>query len=66
MISEGFDYNKLPYLPYVFIQRGLRKHCRPRSNAASHGLGSKLFAIHPAILYTYTGSKMDLLKRSIR
>ena len=66
MISEGFDFINLPYLTYVFVQRGLRKQCRPRSNAASHGSESTLFAIHPAILYTYTGSKMNLLKRSIR
>ena len=64
----GVDLILLPYLLYVVGQTGLRKQCRPRSDAAERGVwsGSTLFATQPAILHTFTGSKMDFLKRSIR
>ena len=63
---RGFDLIILPYLLYVFGQTGLSKQCRPRSDATERGVwsGSTLFAIHPAIMHTFSGSKMDLLKRS--
>ena len=65
---KGFDLIILPYLLYVFGQTGLNKQCRSRSDAAKRGVWSRstLFATHPAILRTFTGSKMDLLRRSIR
>ena len=67
-ISEGLDLIILPYLLYVFGQTSLGKQCRPRSDAAERGVWSRstLIATHPAILHTFTGSKMDLLKRRIR
>ena len=66
--AEGCDLIILPYLLYVFGQTVLSKQCRPRSDAAERGVwsGSTLFATHPAILHTFTGSKMDLLKRSTK
>ena len=66
---RGFElpYFKLPYLIYVFGQTGLSKQCRSRSapqNAASdQGLH---FLPPPAILHTFTGGKMDLLKISVK
>ena len=64
-VSKGLDFFKLPYVLYVFIQTSLSKQCRPRSNAAEHGVWSHstLFTTQPAILHTFTGSNMD---RSIR
>ena len=66
-ISVGvwFDYN---IVLYEFGQTGLSKQCRPGSDTTEHGVwsGSTLFATHPAILHTFTGIKMDLLKRGIR
>ena len=61
-----FDLIKLPYL-LTYSDR-LGKQFRPRSDAAKHGIwsGSTLFATHPTILHTFTGSKMDLFKRRIR
>ena len=48
-------------------QTGLSKQCRSRSDAAKRGVrsGSTLFATYPAILQTFTGVKMGLLKRGI-
>ena len=69
MISErlvvGVDWIKLPYILYVIGQTGLSrlsKQCKPRSDAAERGVwsGSTLFAPHPVIVYTFTGSKMDV------
>ena len=62
---RGVDLIILPYLLYVFGKTGLSKQCR--SDAAERGVwsGSALFTTHPAILHTFTGSKMDLLKRSM-
>ena len=63
----GFDLIILPCLLCVYGQTSLSKQCRHRSDAAQCGVwsGSTLFATHPAILHTFTNSKMDLLKRSI-
>ena len=59
----------LPYLLYVFGQTGLSNSVdsdqTPR-NAASDQSLLCLPPTHLAILHTFTGSKMDLLKRSIR
>ena len=46
-----FRLIKLPYFLYVFGKTGLRKQCRPRSDAAD--------ATQSAILYTIIGCKMD-------
>ena len=45
---------------HVFGQKGLRKQCRPRSDAA------ELFVTPPAILHTLTSSKMDLFKKKYK
>ena len=64
MISEGVRFHliSLPYLLFVFGKTGLRKQCRP-SDVWS---GPAQFATRIAILHTFIGSKMDLLKRNIR
>ena len=66
--SEGFDLIILSYLLYVFGKTGLAKQCRSRSDATERGVwsGSTLFCTHQTILHTFTGSKVDLLKRSLR
>ena len=71
MISEGrgewgVDLIKLAYLLYVFGKTTMSKKCRPTSDATERGVwsGPTLFATPPAILYTFIGNKMDLLKRS--
>ena len=58
----------LPYLFYIFRQTALSKQCRPRFDAAECGVwsGFTLLATNQAILHTFTGSKMGLLKRRIR
>ena len=58
------DLFKLAYLLYVFGKTSLSKQCRPRSDAVHRSVwsGSTLFATHPAILYTFIGNKMNLLK----
>ena len=63
----GFYLIILPYFLYVFGQTGLNKQCRPRSNSAERGVwsGSTLFASHPAIVHTFTDSKIHLLESSI-
>ena len=58
-LLRGFDFIMLPYLFYVFGQTGLSKQCCSRSDAADCGVWSG-FATHPAILHTFTSSKMDL------
>ena len=65
---EEVDLIKLPYLLYVFREKGLSKLCRPRSVAAERGVWSRstLFAKHPAFLQTFMSSKMDMLKRNTR
>ena len=54
----------IPYLPYVFGQTGLSKQYRPRWDAAEHGVssGSTLFATHPAVLDTTSGSELYWFK----
>ena len=66
-LLRGLQFNTLLTL-YVFGQTTLGKQYRPRSDAAECGVwsGSTLFATHPAISHIFTGSKMDLLKRSTR
>ena len=58
-MSEGVRFSHITVL-YIFGQTGLSKQCRPRSDAAKRGVwsGSTLLATHPAILYTFTGSKL--------
>ena len=34
----GFDFNQITEFSYVFELTGLRKHCRPRSDAAERDL----------------------------
>ena len=66
---RGVQFNYITVLILcIFGQIGLSKQCRPRYDAAECHiwLGSKLFATHPAILHIFTGSKMDLLRRSVR
>ena len=54
--SAGQGLIILSYLLYIFGKTGLKKQCRPRSDTT-----------HRAIWHTFTGSKMDLLKKkSIR
>ena len=50
------------YLPKLMGQTGLSKQCTPRSNAMECGIlsWSVFFDIHPDILDTLTGSKIDL------
>ena len=66
--SEGFDLIISPYLHYVFGQTGLRKQCRPRSDAAECVVWSEFtrFATNQAILHTFTSGKFGLLKRIIK
>ena len=52
-----------PFLLYVFGQTGLSKQCRLQNAASDQGLHYLLLTQQ---LYTFTGSKIDLLKRSIR
>ena len=59
MISEGVRFNQITVL---YKKTGLSKQYRPRLVQS----GSTLFATHPAILYTFIESKIDLLKRSVR
>ena len=49
--TSSSQFQKIPYLPYVFRQTGLSKQYRPRWDAAERGVssGSTLFATHPAI-----------------
>ena len=64
MIVRVFDMTELLYIHNVFGQTGLSKQCKPRSDAAECGVwsGSTMFVTHPAILYTFIGSRMELLK----
>ena len=47
-------------LPKIFGQTVYGKQCRPRSDAAERGVrsGSILFATHPSVFDTFSGSKM--------
>ena len=49
----------ISYLPYIFGQTGLSKQCRSRDAVSS---GSTLFATHPAVFNTISGSKLYLFK----
>ena len=67
-ISEGVLVNHITVLILRIWTDRLGKQCRPRSDAAECGVwsGSTLFATHPALLHIFTGSEIDLLKRSLR
>ena len=61
VITEGLDMLKLPYRkPWA---NSVDPDQTPQNATSDQGLQ---FATHSAFLHTFTGSKMDLLKRSIR
>ena len=68
MIFEQVQFDQLPYLFFTIRQTTLSKQWRTRLDSTECGIwsGSTLFATHPTILHTIIGSKMVLLKGSIR
>ena len=62
----GDDLIKWPYLLYVSGHIH-EQTPQPRSDVTQPAVWSEstLFATHPAILHTFTGSKMNFLKRRL-
>ena len=64
----GVRFNHITVLILRIRTESLRKQWRLRSDTEERGVwsGFTLSVTHQAILHTFTGSKKDLLKRSIR